>query len=72
MAVSHTESVAGFLLGEPYELESRSVGPDFEPEQNRVLNLRVLVLRTGFEPAIFAVRGRCPEPLDDRSAYAKA
>ncbi len=26
-----------------------------------------MVLRTGFEPAIFAVRGRCPEPLDDRS-----
>ncbi len=26
-----------------------------------------LVLRTGFEPATFAVRGRCPKPLDDRS-----
>lgn len=26
-----------------------------------------LVLPTGFEPAIFAVRGRCPEPLDDGS-----
>ncbi len=26
-----------------------------------------MVLPTGFEPAIFAVRGRCPKPLDDGS-----
>jgi hypothetical protein len=30
-----------------------------------------LVLRTGFEPAIFAVKGRCPKPLDDRSDWLK-
>jgi hypothetical protein len=29
-----------------------------------------VVLRTGFEPAIFAVRGRCPKPLDDRSRWS--
>lgn len=28
---------------------------------------REVVLRKGFEPSIFAVRGRCPKPLDDRS-----
>jgi hypothetical protein len=33
-----------------------------------ILGSKVLVLRTGFEPATFAVRGRCPKPLDDRSA----
>ncbi len=33
--------------------------------------LILLVLRTGFEPAIFAVRGRCPEPLDDRSVLTQ-
>ena len=30
-----------------------------------------MVLRTGFEPAIFAVRGRCPKPLDDRSKRSR-
>jgi hypothetical protein len=29
-----------------------------------------MVLRTGFEPAIFAVKERCPRPLDDRSLGA--
>lgn len=26
-----------------------------------------LVARTGFEPVIFALRGRCPRPLDERA-----
>ena len=26
-----------------------------------------VVARTGLEPAIFAVKGRCPKPLDDRA-----
>lgn len=26
-----------------------------------------VVARTGFEPVIFALRGRCPEPLDERA-----
>ena len=26
-----------------------------------------LVARTGFEPVIFAVKGRCPKPLDERA-----
>ena len=26
-----------------------------------------LVARAGFEPAIFALRGRCPGPLDERA-----
>jgi hypothetical protein len=26
-----------------------------------------LALRMGFEPMIFAVKGRCPKPLDERS-----
>ena len=25
------------------------------------------VARTGFEPVIFALRGRCPKPLDERA-----
>jgi hypothetical protein len=29
--------------------------------------LRVLVARTGFEPVIFALRGRRPRPLDERA-----
>lgn len=28
-----------------------------------------LVLRAGFEPAIYDVKGRCPGPLDERSEY---
>ena len=28
-----------------------------------------LVPRTGFEPVISALRGRCPEPLDERGMY---
>ncbi len=27
----------------------------------------MLVARRGFEPPIFALRGRCPKPLDDRA-----
>ena len=30
----------------------------------------VLVARTGFEPVISALRGRCPEPLDERAMLA--
>ena len=26
-----------------------------------------MVARTGFEPVIFAVKGRCPKPLDERA-----
>jgi hypothetical protein len=29
-----------------------------------------LVTRTGFEPVIFSVKGRCPEPLDERAIVA--
>ena len=28
-----------------------------------------LVARTGFEPVIFALRGRCPKPLDERAVF---
>ncbi len=27
----------------------------------------LIVARTGFEPVIFALRGRCPKPLDERA-----
>ena len=30
-----------------------------------------MVLPKGFEPSIFAVRGRCPRPLDDGSVSPK-
>lgn len=36
-----------------------------------ILNLKSVVLRMGFEPTIFAVRGRCPKPLDDRSTLSE-
>ena len=58
-----------------YTNEPGLAGPDGEfstmsQEQSRQMGLThlpTLVLPTGFEPAIFAVRGRCPEPLDDGS-----
>ena len=50
---------AGYLT--LYRLQIR------KPQRQRAMGLSNLVLLTGFEPAIFAVRGRCPEPLDDRS-----
>lgn len=28
-----------------------------------------MVPRTGFEPVISALKGRCPRPLDERGAY---
>lgn len=31
-----------------------------------------MVARTGFEPVIFALRGRCPKPLDERAIMALA
>ena len=33
----------------------------------RVTGLKLLVARTGFEPVISALRGRRPEPLDERA-----
>ncbi len=29
-----------------------------------------MVPRTGFEPVIFALKGRCPGPLDERGLHA--
>ena len=31
--------------------------------------LNCMVARAGFEPAIFALRGRCPGPLDERAEW---
>ena len=47
--------------------ERKSFHPSKTTKRMNPAGLILLVLRTGFEPAIFAVRGRCPEPLDDRS-----
>ncbi len=32
----------------------------------------LLVARTGFEPVISALRGRCPRPLDERALFNKS
>ena len=31
--------------------------------------IETVVARTGFEPVISALRGRCPWPLDERAMY---
>ena len=33
------------------------------------LRMREMVAHTGFEPVIFALRGRCPWPLDECASY---
>ena len=42
-----------------------------DEKQNRPDNpaCKLLVARTGFEPVISALRGRRPEPLDERAIY---
>ena len=53
-------------LSEP--ARERSLADSRPAEQNdSIRHFEGLVLPTGFEPAIFAVRGRCPKPLDDGS-----
>lgn len=63
-----------FALLSPASRDFTSLSPQASPHQAgkpKEADARrqplLLVLPTGFEPAIFAVRGRCPKPLDDGS-----
>ena len=47
---------------------------DKPPEQPRwprrgLFRFSTMVARAGFEPAISALRGRCPGPLDERAGW---
>src|SRR3972149_6271736 len=57
LALTDPETSLSTPLGEPYAtfLSWRSS------------NSSPLVARTGFEPVVFALRGRCPRPLDERA-----
>ena len=57
-------------------LGDRDSNPDLLVPETSVLPLdhppvrvRSVVPRTGFEPVTSALRGRCPEPLDERGTY---